>query len=871
MQLRKYAGKTLLIAITISLFIAMAIVGNVHQEREIVAHANKGNLDNAINLNETPIENFTGVHLIPNSNYFYLNPKHHSNREDESFQGLCSTVAVQLLVGYHNYYSDRRLIPSTANGKQFLSANYGDIAKHPNVNSTVGEYLGCAEIGTEDAVFDEILSRTSGSEIFNQILPLVKNGALSFLEAYKQTDAQISMEYGTFNSNEVIAELDAGRPVVLGLNGLSEGELSMHVVVAYGYALYNGELGYIVHLGYWEDETQVWVSNSWVRYQITMNVSHTHIMLNTGDVHNDLYRINECGICGYKEPICYYTFDATGSIITGTNFTLNGDIQIPNTIKGHTITAIGNAAFANQGYITSITIPDAVTNIGANAFENCCSAETITITIESQLTSIGNSAFRGCSSLTTMLVPNGVTLIGANTFENCSSLLMVLGNVSLTNIGNAAFRNCSSLEGINLLDAVTVIGYNAFENCQALQLESLPAQLERIENAAFSGCTGLTNIHLPADLEHIGYDAFNSCTGLETLLIPDAVTSIGGNAFANCSYLTVFAERQSAPSGWSSNWNPSGRPVLWGCEFDSENTYVTSFVKNASTISNINAVNGINNPYYKSNVFAGWYTNADYSGTGYGSITEAPDGILYTKWQASSCVAPGTMITLADGSTKAVEDLTGNEMLLVWNLFTGEFDSAPILFIDSDPAAYCEVITLTFSDGTEVEVIDEHGFWNIDLNEYVFLRADAAQYIGDMFNKQSFDENGNMIYTAVELIGVETETVYTTAWSPVTQGHLCYYVNGMLSMPGATTGLINIFEVDAETMTIDEEAFEEDINTYGVFTYEEFCDEIAYIPEAVFQAFGGVYLKVALGKGILTTEMLEELIIRYSVFWETEE
>lgn len=243
----------------------------------------------------------------------------------------------------------------------------------------------------------------------------------------------------------------------------------------------------------------------------------------------------------------------------------------------------------------------------------------------------------------------------------------------------------------------------------------------------------------------------------------------------------------------------------------------------------------------------------------------------FTVNKTSSCVTPGTMITLADGSTKAVENLTGNEMLLVWNMFTGEFDSAPILFIDSDPAAYCEVITLTFSDGTEVEVIDEHGFWNIDLNEYVFLRADAAQYIGDMFNKQSFDENGNMIYTAVELIGVETETVYTTAWSPVTQGHLCYYVNGMLSMPGATTGLINIFEVDAETMTIDEEAFEEDINTYGVFTYEEFCDEIAYIPESVFQAFGGVYLKVALGKGILTTEMLEELIIRYSVFWETEE
>lgn len=871
MQLRKSVAKLLCAVIAITLFVVMTVVFVINRETKVTAHAGYFNLGDAVNLNNTPIGNFTGLHFIPNSNYYYLNPMHNGNYKGDSLLGECSTVAVQLLLGYHNYYSDRRLIPGSADGKQFLSANYGDMAHHPKINTARDEELGIAEIGTEDAVFDEILDRTFGGSLLNQVLPFVKNGAMSFLEDYSQTDAQISMEFDLFDSSEVNAEINAGRPVVLGMSGVLDGEKSMHVVVAYGYATYNGEFGYIVHWGHEGDQTQIWAPVNLFEYQITMNVAHTHSMLDTGESYDFSYKIYECSICGYKEPICYYTFDTTGSIITGTNFTLNGDIQIPNTIKGHTITAIGNAAFANQGNLTSITIPDSVTNIGANAFENCYSAETITITMESQITSIGNSAFRGCSNLTTMLVPNGVTLIGANTFENCSSLLMVLGNVSLTSIGNAAFRNCSSLEGINLLDAVTVIGYNAFENCQALQLESLPAQLERIENAAFSGCTGLENLHLPADLEYIGYDAFGSCSGLETLLIPDAVTSIGGNAFANCSYLTVFAERQSAPSGWSSNWNPSGRPVLWGCEFDSENTYVTSFVKNASTISNINAVNGINNPYYKSNVFAGWYTNADYSGTGYGSITEAPDGILYTKWQASSCVTPGTMITLADGSTKAVEDLTGNEMLLVWNLFTGEFDSAPILFIDYDPAAYCEVITLTFSDGTEVEVIDEHGFWNIDLNEYVFLRADAAQYIGDMFNKQSFDENGNMIYTAVELIGVETETVYTTAWSPVTQGHLCYYVNGMLSMPGATTGLINIFEVDAETMTIDEEAFEEDINTYGVFTYEEFCDEIAYIPEAVFQAFGGVYLKVALGKGILTTEMLEELIIRYSVFWETEE
>ena len=251
------------------------------------------------------------------------------------------------------------------------------------------------------------------------------------------------------------------------------------------------------------------------------------------------------------------------------------------------------------------------------------------------------------------------------------------------------------------------------------------------------------------------------------------------------------------------------------------------------------------------------------------------DGTTYTNSKTytfekeestSLCVAEGSMITLADGSQKAVEDLTGEEELLVWNMFTGEFDSAPILFIDSDPENYYEVINLYFSDGTTVKVISEHAFWDVNLNEYVFLRSDAAQYIGHWFNKQTIDENGNMVYTEVQLTNVVVQQEYTSAWSPVTYGHLCYYVNGMLSMPGATTGFINIFEVDPDTMTIDQEAYLEDVEEYGLFTYEEF-NALCPIPEAVFNAFNGQYLKVSLGKGIITWEELENLISRYSEFW----
>ena len=105
----------------------------------------------------------------------------------------------------------------------------------------------------------------------------------------------------------------------------------------------------------------------------------------------------------------------------------------------------------------------------------------------------------------------------------------------------------------------------------------------------------------------------------------------------------------------------------------------------------------------------------------------------------ASCVTPDTLITLADGSQVRVDSLTGNEMLLVWNMETGKFDVAPIMFVDSDPTAEYEIIHLYFSDGTDVKVIYEHGFWDYDLNKYVYLDRNAADYIGHTFAKQNGD------------------------------------------------------------------------------------------------------------------------------------
>ena len=225
------------------------------------------------------------------------------------------------------------------------------------------------------------------------------------------------------------------------------------------------------------------------------------------------------------------------------------------------------------------------------------------------------------------------------------------------------------------------------------------------------------------------------------------------------------------------------------------------------------------------------------------------------------CVTPDTLITLADGSQVRVDSLKGNEELLVWNMETGKLDSAPILFVDSDPAAEQEIIHLYFSDGTDVKVIYEHGFWDYNLNKYVYLDANAKQYVGHIFAKQDGDKLSKVQLTAVVL-----EKEVTTAWSPVTEGHLCYFVNGMLSMPGGVGGLFNIFDVDAETMSYDNEAMERDIAKHGLFTYEE-LNAIAPLSREMFEAAGGAYLKVSIGKGNLTMDELIYMIDRYSKFF----
>lgn len=222
----------------------------------------------------------------------------------------------------------------------------------------------------------------------------------------------------------------------------------------------------------------------------------------------------------------------------------------------------------------------------------------------------------------------------------------------------------------------------------------------------------------------------------------------------------------------------------------------------------------------------------------------------------NTCFATGTLITMADGTQLPVEMLSQGGLVRVYDHENGCYTSSPILFTEYDGDKEWNVINLEFSDGTLQKFIYEHGLFDLDLNEYVYITEENCQdFIGHRFAKE--EASG---YSEVTLTNAYTQLEFTGCYSLTTEYHLNVFVNGMFSMPGGITGLFNFFEYD-ENLAYDKELMAQDIETYGLFTYEDFAP---YMSEETFNTIFPIkYLKVSIGKGLVTFEDLEYIIERY--------
>ena len=213
---------------------------------------------------------------------------------------------------------------------------------------------------------------------------------------------------------------------------------------------------------------------------------------------------------------------------------------------------IADAAFYlgsfNSSYgLRSVTIPNGLVNIGANAFRECTGLTSINI--PNSVTTIGDYAFRECTSLPSITIPNGVTSIGEEVFFGCNNLTSFTIPNSVTSIGKAAFSCCSSLKSVIIGNNVTVIGESAF------------------------AATGLTSINIPNSVTTIDTNAFYFCTSLTSVTIPNSVTRIGWYVFSSCSSLKKITSYIEEPFQTKYIWKSVNTNIPFYVPFGSKDKY----------------------------------------------------------------------------------------------------------------------------------------------------------------------------------------------------------------------------------------------------------------------------------------------------------
>ncbi|MBE6284981.1 MAG: hypothetical protein E7093_00845 [Bacteroidales bacterium] len=252
------------------------------------------------------------------------------------------------------------------------------------------------------------------------------------------------------------------------------------------------------------------------------------------------------------------------------HFVKNPVVTLPDSYNGENY-CIGERAFYQvEDSLRSITIPDCVIGIGAEAFRN--SFELADVTLGKNVSYIGTDAFEGCAVLknvhitdlsawcnidfgdasanplyradslylngelvTDLVIPDGVTEIKDYAFSGYQGLENVAIHNSVTAIGTHAFYNCL-IKGVYITDLAAWCSID-FGDASANPLYN---DAENEKRLLYLNGEPVTDLVIPDGVTEIKDYAFYGNNGVNSVVIPKSVAKIGEQAFYCYNLSTVI-------------------------------------------------------------------------------------------------------------------------------------------------------------------------------------------------------------------------------------------------------------------------------------------------------------------------------------------
>ena len=242
------------------------------------------------------------------------------------------------------------------------------------------------------------------------------------------------------------------------------------------------------------------------------------------------------------------------------------DFLIPDSVSH-----IGDSAFGDCDSLVSISIPSSVSSLNSSAF--CNSQNLEQIIVDSSNNYYSNDDYGAllnkekdtllcvpCGLVGSYTIPDSVTRINSNAFENCDKLTYIIIPDSVTHIGTYAFSHCDGLTSMLIPSSVTTVGESIFRSCSNLASVAIEMNVAYIPRYTFEDCTSLLQITIPANIVEIGYRAFSGCTKLSTIVFCGNAPEIKSSAFSN---VTATAYYPADNSSWYTAIRHYGGTLTW--------------------------------------------------------------------------------------------------------------------------------------------------------------------------------------------------------------------------------------------------------------------------------------------------------------------